>query len=113
MFENFRINAFATRALIFAQTTTNTTDVPLSPRPVKHPPVSQSQRWAAVDQCQALQLDRREIATPTTNAATPKWTPISVRTGLIARKRGMTSMYDDDGTRVPVTVLQVRFAICV
>ncbi|KAI0699685.1 mitochondrial 50S ribosomal protein L3 [Cytidiella melzeri] len=37
-----------------------------------------------------------------------KWTPESLRTGLIARKRGMTAMYDDHGTRVPVTVLQLE-----
>ncbi|KAI0345323.1 mitochondrial 50S ribosomal protein L3 [Trametopsis cervina] len=37
-----------------------------------------------------------------------KWTPQSIRTGLIARKRGMTAMYDDHGTRVPVTVLQLE-----
>lgn len=49
-----------------------------------------------------------KLATPTTNAV-PKWSPNSIRIGLIARKRGMTSMYDDNGVRVPVTVLQVRF----
>ena len=58
--------------------------------------------------------DVAEFATPATNAA-PKWTPNSTRTDLNARKRGMTSMYDDNGVRVPVTVLQVCFAffVCV
>lgn len=45
--------------------------------------------------------------TPGTPRAKPKWTPTSMRTGLIARKRGMMALWDDLGVRFPVTVLQV------
>ncbi|TFK42499.1 translation protein [Crucibulum laeve] len=37
-----------------------------------------------------------------------KWTPDSIRTGLIARKRGMASMWNDQGVKFPVTVLQLE-----
>ncbi|KAJ1959636.1 hypothetical protein GGI12_004235 [Dipsacomyces acuminosporus] len=36
------------------------------------------------------------------------YTPESQRTGVIARKKGMTSMWDEWGVRVPVTVLQLE-----
>lgn len=41
-------------------------------------------------------------------ASTSAWTPESQRTGVLAKKLGMTAIYDSTGVRTPVTVLQVR-----
>ncbi|EIE87491.1 hypothetical protein G6F46_004745 [Rhizopus delemar] len=41
-------------------------------------------------------------------AAPVEWTPNSVRTGVIAKKKGMTSVWSESGVRMPVTVLQLE-----
>jgi hypothetical protein len=42
-------------------------------------------------------------------ASVGRWTPYTQRVGLIAKKRGMTGLWDQDGRRWPVTVLQVIY----
>jgi large subunit ribosomal protein L3 len=46
-------------------------------------------------------------------AAPATWRPQSVRTGVIAKKKGMTSVWSESGVRMPVTVLQVRDLYCI
>ncbi|KAF5315544.1 hypothetical protein D9611_004779 [Ephemerocybe angulata] len=77
------------------------------------------QRIPAVCQIRLLH-NSQPVSSPATEASTSKaepdavveapkkWTPQSKRTGLIALKRGMTSMWNDQGVKFPVTILQVE-----
>ncbi|KAJ8078891.1 hypothetical protein AAF712_001173 [Marasmius tenuissimus] len=47
-------------------------------------------------------------STSSTPATPQQWHPNTVRTGVIARKRGMASLWNDQGVRMPVTVLQLE-----
>ncbi|KAI0819526.1 mitochondrial 50S ribosomal protein L3 [Trametes gibbosa] len=61
--------------------------------------------------CRAFHTTSVSNATAETDSSSSSpstWTPTSVRTGLIARKRGMTVMWDNYGVRHPVTVLQLE-----
>ncbi|KAF7726719.1 54S ribosomal protein L3 [Apophysomyces ossiformis] len=65
-------------------------------------------RWAAAAAFHTCPVPQQAAPTETTNAV---WTPNSVRTGLIARKKGMTSIWDEAGVRMPITVLQLENVI--
>ncbi|CAO3641426.1 unnamed protein product [Cunninghamella echinulata] len=46
-----------------------------------------------------------------TTATQVEWKPTSIRTGVIAKKKGMTSTWTTEGIRIPVTVLQLEEVI--
>ena len=57
---------------------------------------------------QSRETEAQPAAAATKDAPSmPGWTPMSLRVGLITRKKGMTTMFMPDGTRVPATVLYV------
>ncbi|KAJ2626585.1 hypothetical protein H4R22_004755 [Coemansia sp. RSA 1290] len=54
-----------------------------------------------------LPHEKKRYAPSATELKLGTYTPESRRTGIIARKKGMTGMWDEWGVRVPVTVLQL------
>ncbi|KAM6500447.1 Translation protein, beta-barrel-containing domain containing protein [Amanita muscaria] len=62
----------------------------------------------AINASAATTIAKDKDVSETADAAPLTWTPDSIRTGVIARKRGMTALWNDQGVRIPVTVLQLE-----
>lgn len=70
----------------------------------RYPQFSRALATAATEVPSPVEVIEQQEAEGSTPA---KWTPFTQRTGVIARKRGMTALWDQEGRRWPVTVLQL------